>query len=129
MRAYFLTNMYLSSIQHGIQAAHCLQEINTKYKGGTDQALTLFDWAEDHKTMYVLNGGTSEQMHEILNFFRHESNNLPWHYFHEPSLDNALTCIGIIVPEEIYNRPDKGWYDLTFEGELSQLLRSKRFAT
>ena len=124
MRAYFLTNMYLSSIQNGIQSAHCLQEINNQYSNND----ILKEWADKHKTMYVLNGGTSTQMYEIYKFFTHESNNLPWHYFHEPSLDNALTCIGIIVPEDIYNRPDKGWSDLTFEGELSQLLRSKRFA-
>ena len=124
MRAYFLTNMYLSSIQNGIQSAHCLQEINNCYPDNP----ALSDWALNHKTMYVLNGGTSEQMHELLKFFKHSSNTLPWSSFTEPSLDNALTCIGIIVPEEIYNRPDKGWSDLTFEGELSQLLRSKRFA-
>ncbi len=56
MRGYFLTNMYLSSIQHGIQAAHCLQEINNNFPGNE----ILTDWAENHKTMYVLNGGTSE---------------------------------------------------------------------
>lgn len=126
MRAYFLTNMYLSSIQHGIQSGHCLQEINNKYKiGGTDQALTLFDWAENHKTWYVLNGGTSEQMQHILQFFKWESNPYPWAYFKEPSLDDALTCVGIIVPESLYTKEhDFG----TFDFELQTLLKSKRFA-
>ena len=31
MRAYFFGNMYLSSIQQGIQAAHCLGEMFLKY--------------------------------------------------------------------------------------------------
>lgn len=123
-RAYFLTNMYLSSIQHGIQSAHCLQEINNCYPADP----ILSDWALNHKTMYVLNGGTSEQMHEMIKFFRNPSNLLPWSTFKEPSLDDALTCIGIIVPEDIYDRPDKGWYDMSFEGELARLLKSKRFA-
>ena len=116
--------MYLSSIQHGIQALHCLQEINNSYP----KHQMLDEWANEHKTVYVLNGGTSFEMNDLVHFFKHESNTLPWAVFHEPSLDNSLTCIGIIVPDDIYNRPDKGWYDISFEGELSRLLRSKRFA-
>ena len=123
MRGYFLTNMYLSSIQHGIQAAHCLQEINNQFP---DNAI-LKDWAENHKTMYVLNGGTSEQMHGMMYLFKHKSNTLPWATFSEPSLDNALTCIGIIVPEYIYDRTED-WSPWSFENELSDLLKSKRFA-
>jgi hypothetical protein len=123
MRGYFITNMYLSSIQHGIQAAHCLQEINNNFPG--NEILTV--WAENHKTMYVLNGGTSEQMHGLLWLFKHSSNNLPWATFNEPSLDNALTCIGIIVPDYIYDRPEDN-KPFSFEQELSSLLKSKRFA-
>ena len=124
MRAYFLTNMYLSPIQHGIQAAHCLQEINNNFPKNK----ILKDWAENHKTMYVLNGGTSEQMREMFYLFEHKSNNLPWATFYEPSLDNALTCIGIIVPETVYNPSEEEWKPWSFETELSQLLKSKRFA-
>ena len=124
MRAYFLTNQYLSSIQHGIQAGHCLQEINNKFPNNK----ILKDWAENHKTMYVLNGGTSEQMRSDLSYlFEHKSNDLPWATFYEPSIDNALTCIGIIVPETIYN-PSEEFKPWSFETELSQLLKSKRFA-
>ena len=124
MRAYFFTNMYLSSIQNGIQSAHCLQEINNEYPDNE----VLKEWATKHKTMYVLNGGTSEQMNGIVTFLTHKLNTLPWAIFKEPSLDNALTCIGIIVPEEIYNRPDNDLYLFSYESELSQLLKSKRFA-
>ena len=126
MRAYFLTNMYLSSIQHGIQAAHCLQEINNKYQDPTDEHLQLLEWATDHKTIIVLNGGTSEYMDYLLQLFNHKSNNFPWAYFNEPSIHNALTCIGIIVPDSVYEfrRSEYG----TFQHELSELLTTRHFA-
>ena len=125
MRGYFLTNMYLSPIQHGIQSAHCLQEINNKYQNRPADHIQLLDWATNHKTMYVLNGGTSDQMKQILELFKWESNPYPWAYFNEPSIDDALTCVGIIIPEEVYkNDHDFG----TFDYELSSMLRSKRFA-
>jgi|688.fasta_scaffold330350_3 hypothetical protein len=123
MRAYFLTNMYLSSIQHGIQSLHALQEINNKY--GTTNEL-LVDWAENHKTAIVLNGGTSEQMANIVNLLNNETNEYPWAIFNEPSIDNALTSIGIIVPDTIYGRERSDFG--TFEYELSQLLRNRGFA-
>jgi len=122
MRAYFLTNMYLSSIQNGIQALHCLQEINNNYTNNH----MLHDWAVNHKTTFVLNGGTSQQMTNILKLFDHGSNPYPWSYFREESLEDTLTCVGIIVPVSIYGtrRSDYG----SFDHELSELLTSKRFA-
>jgi hypothetical protein len=115
--------MYLSSIQHGIQSLHCLQEMNNTYQ---NENPSLTDWAENHKTAIVLNGGTSEQMLAIKHLMEHQSNAFPWGYFNEPSLDNALTCVGIILPEYIYarERSDIG----SFEYEISQLVRSKHFA-
>lgn len=126
MRAYFLTNMYLSSIHHGIQAGHCLQEINNKYYlYPSDERQILIDWAHEHKTWYVLNGGTSEQMKQLLDLFKWESNPYPWSYFNEPSIDNALTCVGIIVPETVYSKEHQFG---SFDFELSTVLKSRRFA-
>lgn len=115
--------MYLSSIQHGIQSLHCLQEINNKYQ---NENRYLTDWAEHYKTAIVLNGGTSEQMTAIKQLLEHSSNEFPWGYFNEPSINNALTCVGIILPEYIYSkeRSDIG----SFEFEISLLARSKHFA-
>lgn len=122
MKAYFLTNSYLSSIQHGIQSLHCLQEINNHFAGNQ----ILDEWATIHKTAIILNGGTSDTMKNILELFQHTSNPYPYGYFHEPSMDNLLTCVGIIVPSTLYSyeRSDYG----TIEHEISTILRSKRFA-
>lgn len=118
MKAYFLTNQYLSSIQHGIQSLHCLQEINNKY---LDEHKVLTEWATNYKTVVILNGGCYAQMQAVVKLLEHDENELPWATFQEPSLGNVLTSIGIIVPEYIYGRER---YDIgSFEYELYNLLR------
>lgn len=116
MRAYFFGNMYLSSIQQGIQGAHVLGEMYTKYLPinlstnseavftVSEQAVTLTDWARNHKTMIFLNAGYSEEIRELLKLFVSPKNSYPWAEFNESTeaLDGTLTCIGIILPERIY---------------------------
>lgn len=106
MRAYFFGNMYLSSIQQGIQAAHTVAEMFTNYYHDRDDDKwdMLQDWATTHKTMILLNAGYSEEIHDLLAFFDTPENPYPWESFNESeaALDGALTCIGIILPEKIY---------------------------
>ena len=109
MRAYFFGNMYLSSIQQGIQAAHVTAELFHKYQvgpGATRDAHynMVMDWARDHKTMVLLNAGYSNELWLLRDTFAQNHNPYPWAYFHESTeaLDNAFTCIGIVVPERIY---------------------------
>lgn len=118
MRAYFFTNLYLSSIQNGIQSAHVIADMFIKYRAKknsikdstkysdfiSDQLLLLEHWAESHKTMILLNGGYSENIRALSEFFQSKSNPYPWCTFHEgrDALDGALTNVGIILPEKIY---------------------------
>lgn len=106
MRAYFWGNMYLSQIQQGIQTAHCLADMYEKYRNDSHMSEWISLWAQDHKTMILLNGGFSEYLRELVRFFSEEGQNAyPWAQFHEApeALDNALTCVGIILPSIIYN--------------------------
>lgn len=111
MRLYFFGNMYLSSIQQGIQAAHVVHELFLKYPAYDpnhhdldETGDTLFEWADNHKTMILLNGGYSDNLRELINQFNDLRNPYPWTSFHEgqDSLDGALTCVGIVLPEKIY---------------------------
>lgn len=113
MRAYYFGNMYLSSIQQGIQAAHVTHElflkhtVHSKFTSdniGEKQRDTLYDWARNHKTMILLNGGYSDNLRELMIRFSSPENPYPWTFFNEgeDSLDGALTCVGIILPEKIY---------------------------
>lgn len=106
MRAYFFGNMYLSSIQQGIQAAHCVSEIfaNNDHKYTNEKKSYLIDWVKNHKTMILLNGGFSSNLIELLDFFNDDNNPYPFGSFCEEldALNGALTCVGIILPEKIY---------------------------
>lgn len=141
MRGYFLTNMYISPIQHGIQAAHCIHDMFVDYDVFVDShpvRTMLYEWASDHKTMIILNGGTGDMMREAIDVFNSGSLNgqkYPWGTFNEPSIDNALTCVGIVVPESIYNMyfesiPELGYKDptLTYDQRLSLFLSSHSLA-
>lgn len=109
MRGYFITNMYLSPIQCGIQAAHCIHDMFVSYvvdhSPAREAADNLKQWASDHKTMIVLNGGASsdlESLYTTIDFAakQHKANEAPFPYgtFREEGLEGALTCVGVILP-------------------------------
>lgn len=106
MRAYFFGNMYLSSIQQGIQAAHVVANMATRYWGanGTLDGDMFYDWAENHETMILLNGGYAENIYELNKFFDEGEHAYPYEMFNESkeALDGAATCTGIIIPGKIY---------------------------
>ena len=111
MRLYSFCNLYLSSIQQGIQTAHLVSNMFAKYKNmrGSVSYDILYKWAESHKTIIVLNGGTKENIQNIFNeLWLNADLNLPYEKFHEDedSLGGIITCCGIIVPEELYKATD-----------------------
>jgi hypothetical protein len=111
----------------GIQSAHLLGEMsNSAYKNFkvlsdtgfdkddkrtleavvtmTEKDLLFSTWCENHKTMIVCNGGNAQSLFDLRDFFNDPRNPFPWAYFNEDeqSLNGALTCVGIVLPEEIY---------------------------
>ena len=109
-RAYFWGNFYLSAIQQGIQSLHCLGEMFVKYGADHDEREDmLYDWAEHHKTVVVLNGGDSNDLLHIAANMAVDENDLPWAMWQEDerALSNATTCIGIIVDEKIIANVDE----------------------
>lgn len=111
MRFYAAGNMYLSSIQQGIQAFHCLGEMSMNYTCDP----TFEGWLADHKTLVCLNGGNNKSLTEFYNLIV-DNPLYPVAKFHEDdqSMGGMLTCVGIIVPERIYaaNLEDTAFTDL-----------------
>lgn len=147
-RLYTFTNFYMSPIQHGIQSAHLVHELFIKHRGtypSLQQREILYEWATNHRTMIVLSAGNLEGLKEAE---RHvakvsESLNLPGTYFNEDeaSLGGVLTCVGIVLPECIYDAkfydgPNKYWYfsdsfrfdEGTVEAEFITYLKGCRLA-
>lgn len=116
MRYYGFGNFYLSSIQQGVQAFHGLGDMLVHYNRFSDfngSALkeahdNLIEWAANHKTVILKNGGNSEDLHELFRFLETGPGNYPFVTFREDraSLNNALTHVGIVLPEEIYGAAD-----------------------
>jgi len=113
LRAYYFGNMYLSSIQQGIQAAHATADMFVKYQPFyTDEECDesssayrmLTEWASNHKTMILLNAGFGSEIHDLVKFFNDDENPYPFAPFseEEASLDGAITTVSIILPEYIY---------------------------
>lgn len=104
-RLYFFTNFYISSIQKGIQAGHCAVELmNGQYR---DHPVTR-DWATNHKTFIVLNGGAQLELEHTYEVLSRNVASYPFALFKEDAgLNYALTCVGIIVPEHIYEFTSK----------------------
>lgn len=101
MRAYYWGNYYLSSIQQGIQALHTTAEMFAKYYCTSDNKhLMLHNWANDHKTVVICNGGDSNDLHEIAHQIS-EQDEYPWATFTEEGVTDALTCVGVVVDERI----------------------------
>lgn len=120
MRAYFFGNMYLSSIQQGIQAAHVVGELMVKYNPPPARIRgkewgTLMEWAAKHKVMVLLSAGYGEELYSLQKFFNEKDNPYPWAPFFESkeALDGAFTSIGIILPARIYDTAktcrEEGW--------------------
>ena len=63
------------------------------------------EWANNHKTMIFLNGGNQNQLLDLEHIISNEYDQYPFASFNEDiaSLNGCLTCIGIILPETVYN--------------------------
>lgn len=128
MRAYFFGNFYLSSIQQGIQAGHCLGEMVVGYgckpitppyfefrqnvEIHAPQANMLATFLASHKTFILLNGGMQSDLQELAMFFKRGEldydNMFPYGYFNEEkdALNESMTCVGIVLPKRIYEFAD-----------------------
>lgn len=141
-RLYSFTNYYLSSLQKGLQTAHLVEELNLKYTLAGVNAWrsmsnnfkathnVLQNWGKYNKTIIILNGGNSARLLDIYKFFLEydASLSLPFAKFNEDeqSLNNALTCVGIVVPMTIVDYYSQTSYSngyLPPEEKLHQLIK------
>jgi len=140
MKAYFFNNMYLQGIQAGIQAQHCTAELFAKYDHNIygsyplPEKEILFDWANNHKTTIILNGGDHNNLDDIYGIIESLANltTLPFAVFHEEGVNDAITSVGIIVPEDVYTmatdttNPHETYSEAWTKFELATLIKSKR---
>lgn len=98
--------MYLSPLQHGLQTAHTISELFIQYP----QNNVLKDWAANHKTIIILNGGYSENLYSLENLFKYmDPYGYPWASFNEEqsALNGARTAVSIVLSPKIYETAAK----------------------
>lgn len=103
LRLYSFTNMYLSSLQKGLQTAHMISKMSVADNTSISVVANMYsEWANVDNTIIILNGGGDAKMHDILykNILPLKKE-LPVGFFYESreALNGALTSVGIIVPE------------------------------
>jgi hypothetical protein len=116
-RGYFFVNaLYMREVQWGIQSLHCAVAMFARINFAarishmeiTEQE-KLEHWAAKDKTIIILNGGNHAELNslyrEILPLALELQ--LPYGVFNEDeqSLNNATTCVGVIVPDSVYALP------------------------
>jgi len=111
LRMYFFTIYQLTGIQAGIQCGHAsLEYANKYYDAGFFQ-----EFVKEHKTWIILNGGTTNDQRDFdgipagtLNQIGDQlhENDIPFSFFHEPDLNDALTSLCFICDERVFNHKD-----------------------
>jgi len=122
--------MYISPIQVGIQSAHVTSELFTKYTDELhpEHISQLYDWATNHKTLICLNGGYGANLHSLVERFDEKRCTFPNAKFHESqdALDGAITCVGIVLPERIYETAAAIRSDRTRNSEIPIYIQIER---
>ena len=109
LRLYSFVNFYLSDIQKGIQTGHMAVDLVREYVPDEPETVSqnhlnmVADWADNHKTFIVLNGGNNLMLDNTASICARSG--LPWTTFYEDeeSLGGLRTCVGVVVPENYFN--------------------------
>ena len=111
-RMYHLVIYQLSGIQIGIQASHARDE----YAEAFDQDEDFKSWRKTHKTVILLNGGTTNSIGFDPYSLRPYTGSMQLHMkslemldlkyveFQEPDLNNAVTAIAFLLDERVFNK-------------------------
>lgn len=121
-RLYCLTNMYLSSLQKGLQTAHVVSDLALAARMDSEVDQVFNAWASQDRTIIILNGGNSVGLERWEQFLREYCQRWPWAAFREDqqSLNGAITAVGIIVPESVYRNASNDPADVVLYTKLEQ---------
>jgi len=137
-RMYSLNMYNVSGIQCGIQSGHANMEYASEYWNDED----FQDWLKNHKTVILLNGGTSNSGNESVyglplmkgSMEKHletlKSMSIKCTPFYEPDMNNSLTSISFLVPDSVYKTRDYGYAaysEMEENNDFGVYLRKKKY--
>lgn len=125
-RMYGLVPYNISPIQQGIQFCHAVVEYGLMANlPSHGEFKTLYDiWAKKHKTIIILNGGTTNTSLEYVgslntHLAKFKEVGITTASFHEQDLGDQLTSFVFLVDERVFNRtlyPDFNPETLPWQG-------------
>lgn len=139
LRMYGLTNYQLTGIQKGIQFLHGVVEYSQMVNRISGDLLAIYnDWADNHKTVILLNGGTTNYRigvdklpYGTLN--NHvlvlDENRIDFATFNEPDLGDQLTAVVFIVDERVFNKKKYPDFEDWLIENYGELIRSDYYTT
>lgn len=104
-RMYCVVNQYIAGIHAGIQSAHAIAEVFRDYSPTRNKAgELLLQWADEDKTIIVLNGGYQSSLEALCEKLMPVANSYPWASFCEEqdALNGAMTSVAVVLPEYMY---------------------------
>jgi hypothetical protein len=103
LRMFFFVPYNISEIQKGIQAGHAAIDYAVRF----GRTKLFHEFSNYHKTWIILNGGTTNDDNGMgdMNAIRDTlfENDIPFGFFKEPDLNNALTAICFICDERVFD--------------------------
>ena len=138
LRMYGLTNYQLTGIQKGIQFLHGVVEYSQMVNRVGGELLDIYnDWANNHKTVILLNGGTTnDRLDNGLPFgslnqhvLKLDENRIYFATFNEPDLGDQLTAVVFIVDERVFNRKKYPDFEDWVIENYGDLIRSDHYTT
>jgi hypothetical protein len=139
LRMYGLTNYQLTGIQKGIQFLHGVVEYSQMVNRVGGELLDIYnDWANNHKTVILLNGGTTNHRTTedglpfgLLNqhVLKLDEMKIDFATFHEPDLGDQLTAVVFIVDERVFNRKKYPDFEDWVMENYGDLIRSDHYTT
>lgn len=121
LRMYGLVNYQLTGIQQGIQFLHGVVEYSQFVKKEGGLSLVKYnEWADLHKTVILLNGGTTNNNPDKLGTLNQhlltlQEKGIVNAFFNEPDLGNQLTAVVFLVDERVFNK--EKYPDFTFTNQ------------
>ena len=145
LRMYGLVPYNISPIQQAIQFGHAVVEYGQRVK--LPQAMSKMsinasciydDWADNHKTVMLLNGGTTNDRldNDGLPFgslnqhvIKLDEMKIDFATFYEPDLGDQLTAIVFVVDERVFNRKKYPDFEDWIIENYGELIRSDYYTT
>jgi len=127
LRMYGLTNYQLTGIQKGIQFLHGVVEYSQMVNRVGGISLDIYnDWANNHKTVILLNGGTTnnkmvdDKYLGTLNQHQETLNKIGIFNvgFNEPDLGDQLTAVVFVVDERIFNKEKYPYFEFKIKKQI-----------